>query len=238
MTVHLPDWYLAKGRRKPAEAVATLADVERARDAHARLWPRVAPAPVRIELVKAPAPAPEVVIEPPAAVVASVATVEVEEVLPPVASCEISPEPIWNHMVEFVEIPQPRCKSGDKARMGSLKRRRDWILVSSAAREYRARHRGSIPGTIRVVCEHYGVTRMELLSPRRAKRIVRARQIAMYLAKLVTPLSLPDIGRRFDGRDHTTVLHSVRKIEGLVKANPEFSAEVDRLEALIVARKR
>jgi len=47
MTVHLPDWYLSKGRRKPAEAVATLADVERARDAHARLWSRVPAVPAK-----------------------------------------------------------------------------------------------------------------------------------------------------------------------------------------------
>ena len=67
-----------------------------------------------------------------------------------------------------------------------------------------------------IVARHYNVSKADLLSSRRTRTIVRPRQIAMYLAKVLTPRSLPEIGRRFGGRDHTTVLHAVRKIEGLI----------------------
>ncbi len=71
----------------------------------------------------------------------------------------------------------------------------------------------------RVVARHYNVSKADLLSSRRTRTIVRPRQIAMYLAKMLTPRSLPEIGRRFGGRDHTTVLHAVRKIEGLIQGD-------------------
>jgi chromosomal replication initiator protein len=67
----------------------------------------------------------------------------------------------------------------------------------------------------RVVARHYNVSKTELLSNRRTRTIVKPRQVAMFLAKMMTLRSLPEIGRRFGGRDHTTVLHAVRKIEGL-----------------------
>src|SRR5690606_14521056 len=61
----------------------------------------------------------------------------------------------------------------------------------------------------RIVARHYNVSKTELLSNRRTRTIVKPRQVAMYLAKVMTPRSLPEIGRRFGGRDHTTVLHAV-----------------------------
>jgi len=67
-----------------------------------------------------------------------------------------------------------------------------------------------------VVARQYGVSRFDLLSSRRTANIVRPRQVAMYLCKTLTLRSLPEIGRRFGGRDHTTVLHAVRKISWLV----------------------
>ncbi|MBN9033185.1 MAG: chromosomal replication initiator protein DnaA [Rhizobiales bacterium] len=69
----------------------------------------------------------------------------------------------------------------------------------------------------RVVARHYNVSRQELVSNRRTRVIVKPRQIAMYLSKTLTPRSFPEIGRRFGGRDHTTVLHAVRKIEDLIE---------------------
>ena len=60
--------------------------------------------------------------------------------------------------------------------------------------------------------------------------MVRPRQIAMYLAKTLTLRSLPEIGRRFGGRDHTTVLHAVRKIEGLVGSDTALSDEIELLK--------
>ena len=64
--------------------------------------------------------------------------------------------------------------------------------------------------------------------------IVRPRQIAMYLAKILTPRSLPEIGRRFGGRDHTTVLHAVRKIEGMVSDDQKLAREIELLKRLVL----
>ena len=85
----------------------------------------------------------------------------------------------------------------------------------------------------RVVAKHYNVSRQELVSNRRTRVIVKPRQIAMYLAKTLTPRSFPEIGRRFGGRDHTTVLHAVRKIEDLITADTKLSHEIELLKRLI-----
>jgi chromosomal replication initiator protein len=85
----------------------------------------------------------------------------------------------------------------------------------------------------RTVARQYNVSRSDLLSSRRTANVVRPRQIAMYLAKTLTLRSLPEIGRRFGGRDHTTVLHAVRKIEGLVGTDLSLAEEVDLLKRLL-----
>ncbi|HEY6632289.1 MAG TPA: chromosomal replication initiator protein DnaA [Rhizobiaceae bacterium] len=85
----------------------------------------------------------------------------------------------------------------------------------------------------RIVSRHYNVSKTELLSNRRTRTIVKPRQIAMYLAKVMTPRSLPEIGRRFGGRDHTTVLHAVRKIEGLSGTDNTLAQELELLRRLI-----
>jgi len=64
--------------------------------------------------------------------------------------------------------------------------------------------------------------------------VVKPRQIAMYLAKVLTPRSLPEIGRRFGGRDHTTVLHAVRKIEGLAKIDTTLNEELELLKRMLL----
>lgn len=86
----------------------------------------------------------------------------------------------------------------------------------------------------RVVSRHYNVSRQELVSDRRTRVIVKPRQIAMYLAKTMTPRSFPEIGRRFGGRDHTTVLHAVRKIEGLINGDTKLGHEIELLKRLII----
>ena len=78
----------------------------------------------------------------------------------------------------------------------------------------------------RRVCEHYRLRQSEMGSPRRAREVARPRQIAMYLAKQLTQRSLPEIGRRFGGRDHTTVIHAVRRIEELRISDAELDADV------------
>jgi chromosomal replication initiator protein len=82
----------------------------------------------------------------------------------------------------------------------------------------------------RVVARQYNVSRADLLSSRRTANVVRPRQVAMYLAKTLTLRSLPEIGRRFGGRDHTTVLHAVRKIENLVGNDTSLAEEIDVLK--------
>jgi Bacterial dnaA protein helix-turn-helix len=81
------------------------------------------------------------------------------------------------------------------------------------------------------VAMHFKVTRLDLVSARRTKNIVLPRQIAMYLAKTMTLKSLPEIGRRFGGRDHTTVLHAVRKIKALESSNPHVAAAIATIKA-------
>jgi chromosomal replication initiator protein len=85
----------------------------------------------------------------------------------------------------------------------------------------------------RVVARHYNVPRSDLLSNRRTRIIVKPRQVAMYLAKMMTPRSLPEIGRRFGGRDHTTVLHAVRKIEDQMGGDTKLAQEMELLKRLI-----
>ena len=85
----------------------------------------------------------------------------------------------------------------------------------------------------RAVARQYNVSRSDLLSSRRTANVVRPRQIAMYLAKTLTLRSLPEIGRRFGGRDHTTVLHAVRKIEGLVDNDNGLAEEIELLKRIL-----
>jgi Bacterial dnaA protein helix-turn-helix len=79
----------------------------------------------------------------------------------------------------------------------------------------------------------YGVSRVDLLSARRTANVVRPRQVAMYLAKTLTLRSLPEIGQKFGNRDHTTVLHAVRKIEALRKKNKQLDDEIEHLMAIL-----
>ena len=86
----------------------------------------------------------------------------------------------------------------------------------------------------RIVARQFSVSKNDLLSNRRTRAIVRPRQIAMYLAKTMTPRSLPEIGRRFGGRDHTTVLHAVRKVEEMAGQDQKLAREIELLKRLIL----
>src|SRR5918994_422217 len=85
----------------------------------------------------------------------------------------------------------------------------------------------------KLVASHYNVSRSDILSERRTAAVVKPRQIAMYLAKVLTLRSLPEIGRRFGGRDHTTVLHAVRKIEREIGEDSGLSEEVELLKRML-----
>jgi len=177
MTVHLPDWYLAKGRRKPAEAVATLADVERARDAHARLWSRVPAAPAKSRKPAQAAP----------------------------------------HARDWMPVASPNT------------------IQETPGAEALPKPRITVSLIIQVVCDHYNLSRDELLSQRRNQSVVVPRQIAAYLAKIITTVSLTDIGRRFGDRDHTTIMHAVRKVGALAASDTVVAAQIDYLKTRILA---
>ncbi len=83
------------------------------------------------------------------------------------------------------------------------------------------------------VAEHFSIKVTEMSSSRRARAVARPRQVAMYLSKKLTTRSLPDIGRRFGNRDHTTVLHGVRKIEELIQSDSSLAEDVRLLEAAL-----
>lgn len=85
----------------------------------------------------------------------------------------------------------------------------------------------------KLVANRYNVSRSDILSERRTAAVVRPRQIAMYLSKVLTLRSLPEIGRRFGGRDHTTVLHAVRKIEKTLGEDKTLTEEVDLLKRML-----
>jgi chromosomal replication initiator protein len=110
------------------------------------------------------------------------------------------------------------------------------ITLEMAEREVRDLIRPQEPRRVkieeiqRIVARQYNVSRADLLSSRRTANVVRPRQVAMYLAKTLTLRSLPEIGRRFGGRDHTTVLHAVRKIEHLVGADNALAEEIETLK--------
>ena len=153
---------------------------------------------------------------------------------------------IGDDVVEFIAN---RITSGGRELEGALNRviasqqlTRAKITVDLASLALRDMDRQSEPTRIRIddilriIGHHYSVTRADLLSPRRARSIVRPRQVGMYLAKKFTPRSLPEIGRRFGGRDHSTVLHAVRKIEDLMKNDDILAREVSMLGKLVEQR--
>jgi chromosomal replication initiator protein len=85
----------------------------------------------------------------------------------------------------------------------------------------------------RRVADHYNLRLSDLTSARRARAVARPRQVAMYLAKTLTSKSLPEIGRGFGGRDHTTVIHAVKKIESLRESDSQLSEDVELLRRML-----
>jgi chromosomal replication initiator protein len=89
--------------------------------------------------------------------------------------------------------------------------------------------RVSIEEIQKAVVEHYGIRMADMTSARRSRAIARPRQVAMFLAKQLTPRSLPEIGKKFGGRDHTTVMHAVRQIERLSGEDRSIADDLDAL---------
>ena len=106
-------------------------------------------------------------------------------------------------------------------------------LLSDILRE--SEKRVEIDEVIRVVSEFFGIRVGDMVGPRRTQNIARSRQVAMYLSKFLTVKSLSEIGRRFGGRDHTTVLHSVGRVEAMMAADDRFASDIKMLQRKLEA---
>ncbi len=93
--------------------------------------------------------------------------------------------------------------------------------------------RVTIEGIQSQVAEHFNIRMADMHSPRRARAVARPRQVAMYLCKQLTARSLPEIGRKFGGRDHTTVMHAVRRVEELSQVDAALAEDVDLLRRIL-----
>jgi chromosomal replication initiation ATPase DnaA len=91
----------------------------------------------------------------------------------------------------------------------------------------------SVASIQKEVAKYFEITLLDILSHRRTLKMVYPRQIAMFLSKTRTPRSLPEIGRRFGGKDHTTVLHGVRKIERLIRSDWTVAYDVAHVETML-----
>jgi chromosomal replication initiator protein len=99
----------------------------------------------------------------------------------------------------------------------------------------RANHKVlSIEEIQKSVAEYYGIKHVDMVSSRRMQSIARPRQIAMYLAKNLTTRSLSEIGRKFGGKDHTTIIHAVRRIESLSASDTELSSDLIQLRHRLI----
>lgn len=127
-----------------------------------------------------------------------------------------------DHHIYFVPIQGP-CLPDHKS-FAYYNGGRDILNVISTP------DRVSIEDCIRFVCKNADVSKSDLISQRRTADIVHLRQAAMYLAKKYTTRSLPEIGRRFAGRDHTTVLHAIRKFEKLVAEGKFVAPAIEEIE--------
>jgi chromosomal replication initiator protein len=87
----------------------------------------------------------------------------------------------------------------------------------------------------RKVSEHYNIRLSDMIGPKRVRTYARPRQVAMYLAKQLTSRSLPEIGRRFGGRDHTTVMHGVKRIEELRNKDSQIADDLELLRRSLEA---
>lgn len=123
----------------------------------------------------------------------------------------------------IVPQPEPEAEPTTEAAIAE----RDWLLLSAPVR---------VRDILLAVAAYYKMTVAELLARRRHPKLIRCKQVAMYLAKTMTARSFPDIGRRFGGMDHSTIIHGVRKIECLIAVERELADDVEAIKHLIHSR--
>jgi chromosomal replication initiator protein len=146
------------------------------------------------------------------------------------------PEPVLDYLAKTITHNGRDLEGAVNRLLAHSKLSSTPVTLEMAEREVRDLVRPQEPRRVkiediqRVVARQYNVSRSDLLSSRRTANVVRPRQVAMYLAKTLTLRSLPEIGRRFGGRDHTTVLHAVRKIELLQTNDTSLAGEIESLK--------
>jgi len=144
-------------------------------------------------------------------------------------------EPSWKTSLREWGRRQDEAARREAARAALEKQREQDRMIEAAI----ARTANCHPGKITVahiqahVCKYFGYTRIELLSHRRSYSLVRARHIAVYLAVAMTGQTINEIGRRFDGRDHSTVIKTMKKMSGLIETDATLAADIDALRDLI-----
>lgn len=129
--------------------------------------------------------------------------------------------------VEVLEAPEPEPEP-----VVSHKHKEPWFSIVSVTK-LTPRGAPSIRSIQRAACDAYDVKMNDLLSARRTWNVVLPRQVSMYLAKELTLLSYPQIGRATGGRDHSTSIHAHRKIERLLKSDDRLSAKVAQIREII-----
>jgi chromosomal replication initiation ATPase DnaA len=134
---------------------------------------------------------------------------------------------VGQHAIEVAKIDDEQVDILEKR--WAERQRENWFSIVEETTPYRP----SIACIQAAAITHFGLSRAEFFSERRTHDVVVPRQIAMYLAKIFTIRSLPEIGRRFGGKDHTTVLHAVRKIESLIKTDWLIAYDVAHVEAML-----
>jgi len=107
---------------------------------------------------------------------------------------------------------------------------RDYLIIRAPTT---TRTRLTVAEIQRAVCDHYGLPLGEMVSRRQSTSVVRPRQVAMWLAKMLTPMSLPEIGRRFGGRDHSTVIHGVARVKQLILSDATIRADVKAIRDIL-----
>jgi len=137
-------------------------------------------------------------------------------VIAPVLPFPVKPERIWNRLFNAhvdayhaAQEFQRYCEATGEVFIPRAKEQRVWI-----------------PRIIEECARHFGVSVLDIKSARRTRQVVKPRQVAMYFARTMTPRSLPDIGRLFGGRDHTTILFSVRRVNAMISAGDPVIADI------------
>lgn len=107
-------------------------------------------------------------------------------------------------------------------------RKREWLILGTVDGDPLPRQL-CVRSIIESVSDHYDVTVLDLVSHRRDGRIMTPRHVAMYLARNMTTKSLPEIGRLMGGRDHSTICHGIKRIEGLIERDQDFASDLEVL---------